>query len=110
MSSPRSPSDSSRSGAPELHYVGFCSVCGTGPVGIRVCANGGHPVMLCDECDATWTEPNLSGDPTFPAQPSLPCPICSGSLRKPPAHWALQDEIEAFGLRWAVKGSGAALE
>lgn len=91
-----------------LSHVGFCSVCGTGPVGIRLCA-AGHAVMLCDECDAVWQEPELTSSPRFPAQPDLPCPVCGGSLRDPPAHWASADEIRALGLESVVKGNGAAL-
>ena len=88
-----------------MFYVGFCPVCEGGAVGIRVCESGKHAVLLCDECDALWTKPDLKEDAAFPDQPHLPCPHCGASLWKKPAHWANREEVDAFGLQDAVQGA-----
>ena len=88
-----------------MHYVGFCSVCEEGSLGIRVCASGDHSVVLCDECDALWTSPDLKSKPQFPEQPKLPCPECGSSLVEPPSHWATKKEVKAAGWSDTVKGS-----
>lgn len=87
-----------------MHYVGFCSVCEGGSLGIRVCASGEHCVVLCDECDALWKSPDLKGKPTFPEQPKLPCPECGSSLVESPSHWADKKEVKAAGWSDAIKG------
>jgi hypothetical protein len=82
-----------------MFYVGTCSVCGGGNVGIRVSASGCCIVGLCDECDAVWLEPRLTRAPLFPEQPHLPCPDHGSSLRDAGSHWADRGEVEAAG--WA---------
>ena len=92
-----------------MNYVGFCPVCGTGPLGIRICGGQGDAVILCDECDAVWLEPQCGELPFFPEQPDLPCPLCAGTLRHEPAHWASHEEVDRLGWQHAVIGEGEAL-
>ena len=39
-----------------MYYVGFCRICGTGPLGLRECGGCGEVVVLCDECDAVLAQ------------------------------------------------------
>ncbi len=94
-----------------MHYVGFCSSCGVGVLGVRLCA-GGDVVALCDECDAVWLTPDVYGEVHFPAQPDLPCPTCNQSLVHEPARWATMDDLaRPENVHWqeAILGMGEPL-
>jgi len=75
-----------------MYYIGFCSSCGEGVLGVRACAQG-DIVAMCDECDAVWVSPALVDAPIFPQQPDLPCSYCQQTLLHVPAHWATLDEL-----------------
>ena len=92
-------------------YVGFCRVCGTGPLGLRTCGQCGQVVILCDECDAAWTSADLQATPTFTNDPQMPCPACESSLFHPPSHWTTNEE--ALAVDWlhdAVREGALAIE
>ncbi|QDU90114.1 hypothetical protein Pla175_35140 [Pirellulimonas nuda] len=76
-----------------MYYVGFCRVCTTGPLGVRACGHCGRLSILCDECDAAWSDANLAGPPKFASEADLPCPECGKSLVGEPSHWADVSEI-----------------
>ncbi|MEM6654517.1 MAG: hypothetical protein AAF596_01815 [Planctomycetota bacterium] len=78
-----------------MWYAGFCRVCETGPLGLRVCGCCERVVLLCDECDAVWTSADASSPPSFSANSKLPCPHCEASLLDPPSRWATRAECEA---------------
>jgi hypothetical protein len=80
-----------------MYYVGFCRICGTGPLGVRACGRCGDLSILCDECDALWTNLNTQSAPVSSREESLPCPSCGGSLLDPSSHWARRGEIAATG-------------
>jgi len=82
----------------KMFYIGFCRICGTGPLGLRTCGGCGRIVVLCDECDAVWTDADVAAEPAFSNDPALPCPSCSQSLFDSPSHWATRDEIN--GSEW----------
>jgi len=77
----------------QMTYVGFCRICGTGPLGLRECGRCHAVVVLCDECDATWIDADFSGTPQFASDGELPCPHCQASLIKKPSRWATQGTI-----------------
>ncbi len=78
-----------------MYYVGFCRICGTGPLGLRRCGSCGEVVVLCDECDAVWTAADLMAKPYLAQSGELPCPNCDASLIDGPSRWATQAQIEA---------------
>jgi len=78
-----------------MHYVGFCRICGTGPLGLRRCGGCKSVVILCDECDAVWTTADLASSPVLTDDPHLPCPVCHDSLVGKSSSWATREEIDA---------------
>lgn len=82
-------------------YVGYCRLCETGPLGLRKCGGCGAVVVLCDECDATWIDADLSAKPTLTNDPDLPCPHCEASLVGDTASWATRETVEA--TPWIIK-------
>lgn len=101
-----------------MHYIGFCRICGTGPLGLRECGGCGEIVVMCDECDAVWIDGNLQAQPLLAGETGrLPCPYCDTSLLDKPSRWASQSKIDkvAWLLNALQKGeielaSGAALQ
>ena len=81
-----------------MYYVGFCRICGTGPLGLRQCGGCKEVVVLCDECDAVWTDCGTKGDfaakPQFAKEGVLPCPHCEASLIEKPSRWAYKKTID----------------
>ncbi len=81
-----------------MYYVGFCRICGTGPLGLRECGGCGELVVLCDECDAVWSHEGIDADfsakPQFAKEGELPCPHCEASLIEKPSRWATKSKIE----------------
>jgi hypothetical protein len=96
------PSDSSPS--VPLHSVDECPICGCGLCGIRICGLGTerpHGLVVCDECEAIWTEPdtsvaNLWRDPEDPR-----CPICQEPLWGAQSRWARREDLELLGWQHA---------
>lgn len=77
-----------------MYYVGFCRVCKTGPLGLRCCGQCGNIVLLCDECDAVWSDADLAAPPQYAQGGDLPCPACEASLIERPSHWATEEQIQ----------------
>ncbi len=93
-----------------MFYIGECPSCGGGNLGIRLCSETRKDLMvLCDECDACWLTVDITLRPIFPAQPELPCPICTASLHSDSSRWATKDEVNQRGWLEFVKGEGEAL-
>lgn len=83
------------SGKQRMYYVGTCRICGTGPLGLRECGSCGEIVVLCDECDAVWTNADFSAQPYLASEEDLPCPHCEASLLELPSRWATKKKILA---------------
>ena len=101
-----------------MHYIGFCRICGTGPLGLRECGSCGEIVAMCDECDAVWTDGDFQARPLLADKHgALPCPYCESSLLDEPSRWAPKSKIDK--VAWllgklqrgeAELGSGSALK
>lgn len=92
-------------------YVGFCKLCGTGPLGLRVCGDCGAVVIVCDECDAAWANAEIQQPPTVTGLTTLPCPHCHSDLFELPAHWADAKDVKACEwLSEAVKNRVVAVQ
>lgn len=77
-----------------MYYVGFCRICGTGPLGLRECGGCGEVVVLCDECDAVWPSADFAAKPQYAKEGELPCPHCEASLIEKPSRWAYKKTID----------------
>ena len=87
-----------------IYYVGTCRICRTGPLGLRQCGGCDEIVVMCDECDAVWTDGNFAAKPLLANEKDLPCPFCEASLFEPPSHWAEQSAIDQLAwLQTAVQ-------
>lgn len=85
-----------------MYYVGICSQCEQGLLGIRVCDD--QTLVLCDECDALWLGPPVDDAPPAVLTADPFCPGCGESLWGEQAHWADREEIEAAGWWRFVAG------
>lgn len=95
----------------KMYYVGFCRICGTGPLGLRLCGGCGNVVVLCDECDAMWTTADLTAKPHLPQTNDLSCPHCNRSLIGAPSRWANLRQIKAADwLREALESGALQLQ
>ena len=114
------------------HSVGFCPICGGGLCGIRICgipsestqgdvkptqspvasaaqeaglpvAANPHGLIVCDECEAIWLDPDVASEHTYPDSENALCPICGKALWGPASRWADQADVEALGWSYAVR-------
>jgi hypothetical protein len=91
-----------------FHSIAHCPVCGSGLCGIRICTGDdptesipGRGFVMCDECEAVWMEPDISGEHLY-ADPENPvCPICRGGLWRN-SRWADQSDVNELGWDQAV--------
>lgn len=100
------------------HSIDFCPVCGGGLCGVRICglpvndlhqdslpsrdSNASshelHALILCDECEAIWLEPDLSSDHVYVDPIESKCPVCNQDLWGPQSRWAREDDLQNLGL------------
>ena len=85
-----------------LHSVDYCPVCGCGLCGIRICGfDGEHPhgLIVCDECEALWTEPNTYGPHVWRDAENPCCPICDEPMWGSHSRWANREDLDRLGWR-----------
>ncbi|EMI21594.1 hypothetical protein RMSM_01481 [Rhodopirellula maiorica SM1] len=101
------------------HSIDNCPICGGGLCGVRICglpqkskepapsrdsasvANPPlpHGLVVCDECEAIWLEPDLTSPHQYPNGCDARCPVCLGPLWGDQSRWASQTDLEVLG--WA---------
>jgi len=87
------------------HSIGFCPICGDGLCGIRIfttAQNILYGLVVCDECEATWVEPDLSLKPYFPDSDDARSPLDSQPLWGSTSHWADLRECAQIGWLSAI--------
>ncbi len=87
------------------HSIGFCPICGDGLCGIRIYrtdSDSTYGLIVCDECDAVWTEPNLSRKPSYPDSEDPRSPIDGLPIWGPSSHWADLRECALLGWLAAI--------
>ena len=98
------------------HSIDFCPICGGGLCGIRICGvpprepgtflenayENAHGLILCDECEAIWLDPDVTTDHQYPDAEDGACPVCSASLWGENSRWAGAADIEALGWTAAI--------
>ncbi|MCU0716373.1 MAG: hypothetical protein MUD03_09625 [Pirellula sp.] len=102
----------------KLLYIRQCPICEQGLARPRICrspatqmqekkepdqyiAGSNNPnsvaVVLCDECEAIWSDPTLNERIRTKADSDPACPQCHQSLWGPQSHWASLEEIYLLG-------------
>jgi hypothetical protein len=83
-------------------HIGECPVCVNGIVRVRTCHGGGetHLIAVCDECEAIWTDPDISNRRGFADAEKALCPICDQPLYGPQSHWSVPIDLQ--GTEWAA--------
>ncbi|GAA5507173.1 hypothetical protein [Novipirellula caenicola] len=100
-----------------VHSVDHCPICGGGLCGVRICglpepskesatsamtAGGNaspspHGLVVCDECEAIWLEPDLTSRHQYPNGCDARCPVCMAPLWGDQSRWASQADLEVLG-------------
>jgi hypothetical protein len=99
------------------HSIGFCPICGGGLCGIRICginldgterrfartgSDGPHGLVICDECEAIWLEPDLATAHQYPDIEDARCPVCDEPLWGPTSRWATTQDAVVLGWDDAI--------
>ena len=87
------------------HSIGFCPICGDGLCGIRIYqtdSDSTYGLIVCDECDAVWTEPDLSREPYYPDSEDARSPIDGQPIWSPSSNWADLRECALLGWLGAI--------
>jgi hypothetical protein len=59
-------------------------------------------LIVCDECEAIWLDPDVSSDHVYPDPTNSLCPVCGQSLWSDCSRWANDGDIAALGWTNAV--------
>lgn len=88
------------------YSIGFCPICGGGLCSIRACGltndQPSHGLVICDECEAMWLQPNLNGVHLYPDSETPLCPIDQTPLYQGCNRWATPADIEQLGWTESV--------
>lgn len=99
------------------HSIDYCPICGGGLCGIRICgvaagesddrfAKTGstepHGLVVCDECEAIWLDPDVTTVHQYADIDEAQCPICREPLWGNKSRWADAADVEALGWQYAV--------
>ena len=82
----------------QIHF-GQCPICEGGLRRSRTCGllhNDLHGFIMCDECEALWSEPT---SPThhFGSADSLACPVCGEAVWSENSHWSTLEDVCLLG-------------
>src|SRR5687767_14313125 len=88
-----------------------CPFCKGGSIGFRLCVDQTRLVMMCDECEAIWLDPeNMEVSALLsPDSPDFVAPGTNCSVKSPLSRWASREEIERFGWTDYIVGEIRAL-
>ncbi|EGF27886.1 hypothetical protein RBWH47_01129 [Rhodopirellula baltica WH47] len=88
------------------HSVGSCPICEQGLCSIRACGlvddKPSHGLVVCDECEAIWLQPNIQGVHIYADAETPKCPIDQSPLYQGNNRWATLDDIDRLGWSDAV--------
>ena len=61
-----------------------------------------HGLVVCDECDAIWLEPDLTTAHQYPDVKNAKCPVCHDALWGANSRWATRDDLARLGWELAI--------
>lgn len=89
------------------HSIDFCPVCGGGLCGIRIYGVNAeqtgedrpapHGLVICDECEAIWLEPDTSTPHQYPSVDHPVSPVNGAPLWGETSRWATIEDVDALG-------------
>lgn len=90
------------------HNVSSCPICRDGLCGVRAYFDSSgelaHGLVVCDECEAIWLQPDTGGVHVYAAPESPRCPISGvGLYDRVFSRWANEDDIVALGWSAAIE-------
>lgn len=87
------------------YSIDTCPICGGGLCTIYFCEGTDsvppHGLIVCDECEAIWLQPDVSSPHCFPDAESADCPVCRQPLYEH-AHPANQNDVDDLGWTNAI--------
>ena len=95
----------------DMFYIeNLCPACHSGAIGFLRCNDGISVVLMCNECDAVWVNPNLVTieSAIFPSGPDFVVDAIGCSIAGDFARWAVKEEVERFGWTHLIAGDGTA--
>ncbi|MDA8743786.1 hypothetical protein N9N28_04035 [Rubripirellula amarantea] len=92
------------------HSIDFCPICGGGLCGLRIYGIGEnspantppHGLVICDECEAIWLEPDTSTVHVYPDLENPVSPVSGEPLWGETSRWATIEDIKQLGWLDAV--------
>jgi hypothetical protein len=90
-----------------IYYVGECPLCEQGLCRIRVCFARCQifGCVVCDECEATWTDPTLEQRFSQPCSAEPICPKCGVGFWTDQSRWGDVADICLLGWKSNVKAA-----
>ena len=85
-------------------HAGTCPSCDQGLLCCRTCCEGSRPLVVCDECDAVWSQITALDKPEFATTNGSLCPFCGKSIWQPPSRWTTRDELKRLGWDQFIAG------
>lgn len=88
-----------------LHSIDFCPICGGGLCGVRLCGTDQehpHGLVVCDECEAIWLQPDTTTQHRYADAEAARCPRCDAPLWGAQSRWATLEDCERLGWQHAV--------
>lgn len=87
-----------------------CPICLQGQIGFRKCRDSEDIVLMCDECDSIWLEPNAvrAENVIYVEPPHFIVPMSNCSILN--SQWANRDEVYMKGWENYIRGEGKALD
>lgn len=88
------------------YLAATCPICGDGVIGFRRCSDGQTLVLLCDECDTVWLDPQQidAEHALYPTEPDFIVPTLDCSISAPASRWATRAEVELRGWGQYIAG------
>jgi len=95
-----------------MNYVSRCPYESNGRVGVWRCADQKKFVLLCDECQALWLQPDriAVSEAILPTSAQFILPDSNTSVFGDGAGWATEEEISKIGWKHLIIGKGTALD
>lgn len=90
--------------------IDTCPICAQGQIGFRKCANSPQIVLMCDECDSVWLDPDsvTANNVIYLESPNFEIPLQNCSMIN--SRWATRDEVCQRGWEKYCGRDGKALD